>query len=287
MAPRSTVLLTLLLALPTAAWAQTDPLPPTATELAGPKALALGGAFRANGSTNDTLYFNPAAMAVAPRYGFSMFGVHDLHHNLDAYGLSVLDSSAGPLAAGLGATRLIIGPRGARTLGNLFQLSVAAPLSEGLAVGVTGKLLRITENGHTANRLTPDFGALVTLDRFTIGGVIHNVVDAQTAQLPRQYALALGVALGGGVRAGVDAVFDSVTRGSLAIAYHGGLEYEVLPILALRTGYVEDRIRGQRAVTGGVGLLLPPGFALDLGYRNELLGDQPARSLALGLDLAF
>lgn len=284
---RALPLLAVLLAVPHPAHADAAPLAPTVSDLAAPKSLALGGAFRANGSSNDALYFNPAAMALAPRYGFSAFGAPDLHHGLDAYGLSLLDSSAGPVAAGLAATRLLLGQPGARTVGNLFQLSLAMPLAEGLVVGATGKLLHLTEGGVTRNRSTVDLGAVVAIDRFTVAGVVHNLVDAQTAQLPRQVALAVGAALGAGVHAGIDVVFDTVSQSGLATAYHGGIEYELLPIVALRAGYIEDRIRGQRAVSGGLGLLLPPGFGVDLAYLNELVGERPARRLAVGLDLAF
>lgn len=285
MPARLSLLLALSLAVPRTAWAQSEPLPPGATDLAPPKALALGSAFRSDSSSNDALYFNPAAAAITPRYGLAAFGVHDLNRGLDAYGLSILDSSAGPVAAGLAATRLLIGPPGARSVGNLFQLSLATPLSEGLVVGATGKLFRLTEDGQTHNRWTADVGAVLTLDRFTVGAAALNVINAKTAQLPTQFALSLMAHLGAGVRAGADVVFDTVTRAEVQTAYHAGIEYEVLPLLALRAGYVEDRIRSQRAVSGGLGLFIPPGFGLDLAYRNELLGERPARSLALGLSL--
>ena len=57
--------LVLVLGVPALARADEAPLPPPATDLAGPKALALGRALRANGNSNDALSTNSLPFVTA------------------------------------------------------------------------------------------------------------------------------------------------------------------------------------------------------------------------------
>ena len=105
--------LVLVLGVPALARADEAPLPPPATDLAGPKALALGGALRANGNSNDAIYLNPAGILAVQRYTFSAQGLHDLNGGQDSFGAVLSDSTSGPIAASVAANRLWLGPSSA------------------------------------------------------------------------------------------------------------------------------------------------------------------------------
>jgi hypothetical protein len=81
-------------------------------------------------------------------------------------------------------------------------------------------------------------------------------------------------------------VGDTASRDAFSFAVHAGGEYLVLPFLALRAGYIEDRIRMDRSLSGGLGLFFfPPGVGLDVSYRHQLGGELPERMVALTLKI--
>ncbi|MBI3179837.1 MAG: hypothetical protein HYZ27_09265, partial [Deltaproteobacteria bacterium] len=73
-------------------------------EFPGVRSAAMGGAHRGLGTSNDTLYLNPAGMSLASRYSVEMdyrFSNFDELYRLAA---TVVDSKSGPVAGGLGYT---------------------------------------------------------------------------------------------------------------------------------------------------------------------------------------
>jgi hypothetical protein len=169
----------------------------------------------------------------------------------------------------------------------MFNLALATSISDFIVLGVGGKMLHYGDADGTHNRLTPDVGLLVKADPVTLGLTAYNLVSIDSPLAPRQYAGAVCVAPGHGLHLEADVVFDTSTHADTTLKYEGGVEWEAIPVLALRGGYVEDRILGQRAITGGVGVMVPPGFGVDVGYRHELLGDKPGRVVMVGINLAI
>jgi hypothetical protein len=270
-----------------------EPQQPLAGDIESARSLAMGGATRASGLANDTIYLNPAAISQIQRYTLSLQGEHDFNTQYDTFGASVLDSTTGPLAAGFGYNRVLIGPSatdglpGDRRVGNLFTLAVAVPLSDAIVLGASGKFLHIAEFGDTHNVATPDVGVLIKAAPVNLGFVAYNLIDVHSRELPRQYGFGANVSLGTEFKLEGDLVLDTATNPTVSLAYRGGVEWEVLPVLALRGGYVEDRILGQRAISGGLGIYIPPGFGIDVAYKHELLGTRPERLFAISVNLAF
>src|SRR3954469_18063599 len=73
-------------------------------EFAGVRSLGMGGAHRALGTSNDTLYLNPAGMAIMKRYSVEASYAYDALFKLTEVGGSIVDSKSGPVAGGVGYT---------------------------------------------------------------------------------------------------------------------------------------------------------------------------------------
>lgn len=265
-----------------------EPLAAPLYDLPGPRSLALGGAERASGTTNDAVWLNPAALAEAPRYTITLDGLYDLQQGGHAMaGLSVADSTTAPVAAGLAAHRVWYGPPSARTAANVFNLGLSTSLGDMVSFGAGGKLLHTREADGTHNRFTPDLGLFIKATPIQVGFVAYNLISPVAYLAPRQYAVAANLALPSLPRVEGDVVLDTSTRGDTSLAYHVGAEYPLLSLLTLRAGYLEDRTLGQRAVSGGFGISIPPGVGLDVGYRQDLLGAQPAHELVIGFNMGL
>ena len=277
-----------LLIIGVGAWAQAaEPRPPYLYELQGPRQVALGGAERASGTSNDTIWLNPAALGDSQRYTFSFDGLYDLRGNHDQAGLSVADSTTTPVAAGLAAHRVWMGPSGSVQPANVFNLALATHLGDLVTLGESTKLIHTRDATGSHNQVTPDLALFVNATPVKVGLVAYNLVNPIDGLAPRQFAVAVSANLPQLPRLEADVVFDPTTQKDVTLAYHFGAEYDLLSMLALRAGYVEDRILGQRAISGGIGFFIPPGFGLDITYRHELLGSEPERALVLGVNLGI
>ena len=277
-------LLLLALLLPGAALADPAELPARVADLSGARAQGMGDAFRAIGSGNEAIFLNPAAIESQPRYQLDASGLLDLGRPQGSFGASILDSTEGPVGGGVAFTRFYSGPAGSRTVANVFHLALAVPLGPNVALGASGKWLHLEDLGR-ANAVTPDLGLLVHLELLSVALVAYNLVDIHSLQTPRQFAAAVVVGPDASWKAALDVVADTASHPDPSFAFHLGGEYSPLSYLAVRAGYVEDRIRGDRLLTAGMGVFFPPGIGLDLAYRHQLGGELPARVLALNIKL--
>ena len=267
-----------LVALPAAA--DTGELPPRLADLAGARSEAMGGAFRAVGTSNDTLMLNPAGLGAASRYEVNGLGSYDLGRAGGTYGANIADSMDGPFAGGLSYTRFYQGPPGPWTVANDFRLALALPIGPNLTIGLTGKWIYMSSlRRHDA--VTPDAGAMLRLDLVTVALVAYNLVDVSSKELPRQFAAAVAVGPDSTWKVAFDVVADTASRPEPSFAFQAGGEFLPLNYLAVRAGYDEDRIRLARFLAGGVGVQFPVGVGADLTYRHQLNGAVPSRELLL------
>ncbi|MBS2029875.1 MAG: hypothetical protein JST54_18380 [Deltaproteobacteria bacterium] len=279
------VLGVLLLLAPALARAEGAPIAPPATDLLGPRGFALAGALRASGTSNDTIFLNPAGLFAAERYTLAAQGLYDFQGDQSSFGASIADSTAGPVAAGLAYDRLWLGPSDARTTANMFNLALAFQLSPMVSLGASGKLIHSHDpDGSIHNGVTPDVGILLHADPIEIGVAAYNLVSINSPLAPRQYGAGVGVTLPYNLRPEADVVLDDTTQTTLKFKIEAGLEWAINGMFTARAGYVEDRVLNQRAVTGGLAVSIA-GFNIEGGYRHELAGSDPARLAILGISI--
>jgi hypothetical protein len=272
-------LLAVLTALPGLARAYNEPeQPPRVADLGGARSMAMGSAFRAVGTSNDTLWFNPAGMAATSRYQLDTTGYLSFGRPYGGFGASIMDSTNGPVALGFMVDRFIQGPGGDRFTSTSYHLSLAVPIGEYLAVGITAKWLHQLDLIRH-NAVTADVGLLFKYQILKVALVGANLVDVRSDQVPRRFSLGLAVGHEEFVQGSLDAVLDLSTRPDPSFTLGAGVEWLAYKFVTLRGGYMEDRIRPGHFLSGGVGLFGPPGIGVDVGYRHQLGGSNPDRTL--------
>ncbi|HZZ85423.1 MAG TPA: hypothetical protein VFE30_12870 [Anaeromyxobacteraceae bacterium] len=260
------------------------PAPLTAADLTGARALSMGGAFRAMTGGNESLYLNPAALAVGKRYSFEALYLNDrtgADSDQQWAGLSVVDGS-NSLAAGFAYHRLPAG----LTQGNAYHLALATPIGESLYVGATGKYLQLNlPSGARDRELNADVGLFLRVNSFvSIGGAAYNLLaSSHREQTPR--GMGAGLAIGDErtfhVAADWRGDFDN-GQGKSSNAFGAGAEYLLLDFIPLRAGYVKDDTLGGRFWTAGAGVVSAAGTAIDVAYRQSL-DDASRRTLMVAL----
>jgi len=291
MKPSGLVAVALATLVPCGVLAANSPL--LIDELAGARSLAMGGAHRGVGTSNDTLYLNPAGMAITKRYAIEMQYGYSPWDKSSHLNFSALDSKSGPVAAAAGYSY----DRDDRIAGNAgmsrLYLGGAYAISDGLAFGLTNRYLRgsfIGRDGaaHKVNAYAGDIGLLASVAGAMVGVTYNNVIGSDFDELTPP-TVGLGVGLGNGMLTLAGDV-EILLREPHArkFVYRGGAEYVVGEGYPLRAGYTRETVihddgtyGPQDFVSLGAGWVSRSG-GLDLAYR-QALRDRHEWRFVLGL----
>lgn len=247
-------------------------------ELMHARNYAMGGAYRALGLGAESVYGNPASLALYKRYQVELSGALDTSVPFGFGTLSVVDSATSDVAGGVSYHFVSLGRGEGRTVAHLSTLSFALPLSGAVHLGVSGHHA-LFAGASEGNVLTGDAGLLIRpTPSLTVSFSGHNLIDTQREQLPRYFVLSSGLVAG---LLSIAADVQSELGNALNPSYAAGIEYIVGQATPLRAGYTYDSRRGTHLVSAGLGLLTEGG-GIDLAYRHELGGAQ-SRLFALTL----
>ncbi|MEL6546233.1 MAG: hypothetical protein AAFQ82_16515, partial [Myxococcota bacterium] len=254
-------------------------------EYVGVRAPSMGGAHRGVGTSNDTLYLNPAGMAIAQRYSLDAGYAFSPFDNLNRFNVSVVDSKSGPVAGGVGYTLVNGDGDGLDANIQRFYGALAYSLIPNLTLGATVRHIRgslsdaINEDGERVERevraWNGDIGLAAQFGSIGAGLVYQNVLNAD-----EEDELFTPRTLGGGI---------SFTTGPLVLAadavnridddefsYNVGAEYFLQESYALRAGYAyepfvdrEGQGDNESIVSGGLAYITGQG-AVDLGFLRSL-----------------
>ena len=256
-------------------------------EFYGSRSLAMGGAHRGIGTSNDTLLLNPAGMAVTQRYSVDMQYAYGTGDNLNDLSGSAVDSKSGPVAGGVAYTRNWGNPSRLDATLNRVALGFAYSLGHALALGATVKTIRgayTTDAGRQEIDLyTGTLGATATLgEMLSLGVSWENIVkgDAEAQRLAKPVlGLGLGLHLPM-VAIGTDMVIDTRSQVDKRLTYHAGGEVVVYELLVVRGGF-HTELAGPRQgasqryyVSGGLGLV-SQAAALSLSAQRALINEGP------------
>lgn len=269
------------------------------TEL--PRTAALGGGLRALGNSTAALFQNPANMAVTRVYHVSAFGQVWPQARRQSYGAAAVDSivSSSGIAGGLGGTWNIQDPDGSDRQFTDLRVGLAVPFAETLFVGLSGRMLSLSQNGdgplgrsrvsggldgeRIVQAFTFDAGAtLKPIPELSLAVVGHNLTDSAEAFLP----LMLGGAVGVGTRDfGIEAnvVLDSTTWDRTTTRWMGGAELLIADNVGVRAGYRYDTGPQLHAVSGGLAYI-DQRFSVDAAVR-QTIGDYSATAVIFGFTL--
>jgi hypothetical protein len=277
----------LLLALAAGVAAADPPLPPSAADLEGARALALG-AYRGLAGGNDAILLNPGALAARRRYAVEIQYLQErLGASREAQWLqgSVVDSQTSSITGGFAYTRLLEGP----SKGTLYHLALAAPVGGGLYAGVAGKFLDLRGPADVrTGAATADAGLYWQASRLvSLGAVGYNLVPVgNKLDAPRGMGAGLSVGDDQRVRVALDWRGDWDRRGHRTDSWLVGAETLLGETFPVRGGFSRDGTRGATFWSGGLGLVTTAGMAIDLSYRQSVQ-DPADRTFGAALKLQF
>ncbi|MEZ4272059.1 MAG: hypothetical protein R3C68_11720 [Myxococcota bacterium] len=111
-------------------------------EMKGLRSEAMGGAHRGLGTSNDTLFLNPAGMAMLRRYSVDLLYGYTSIDNLNHISVTAVDSKSGPLAGAVGYTHDRGELNGLDAKFHRAYGAIAYPIFEGVGLGLTGRYVR-------------------------------------------------------------------------------------------------------------------------------------------------
>jgi len=228
----------------------------------GARALGLGKAFTAVADDVTALYWNPAGLAqlrqmelgachiflnegttydmfgyVHPFYGVGTLGLAGMH--IQTSGIERRDDHD-----------YLLGTFDYRQSQGL--LSLGRELFPGLGAGVSLKVEQMALDSYLGTGTGLDVGFLYNpANTYSVGLILQNILSPEI-RLKGPASLPLNVRLGGAYRYRLDregnhqllAAVDLETPSSNLVFIHGGLEYSLYHILALRAGWDRDRLTG-------------------------------------------
>jgi hypothetical protein len=270
-------------------------------EVQSPRSVAMGGALNATGVSTNGLFLNPANMALAGVYHFEGLAAFSPEARRQSYGAAAVDSvlNRGHLAGGGAVNWSTMDPDGIRRSWTDVRVGLAYPLGEHLAIGATGRYLRVDQalasgplgaslaSDGTAgkplfNQLTFDAGATLSFTpALRLGVVGHNLTNPGTSFAPTMLAGGFGyVSRDFAIEA--DAMADFTTYSSTKTRFMGGGEIFIADHYALRLGYRFDAGVKTHALSGGVGYV-DRKWSVEVGARHDIVADHPSTMMSLGL----
>jgi hypothetical protein len=249
-------------------------------EVAGVRSLAMGGAHRALGTSNDTLKLNPAGLAIQTRYAIELHYAWSEKFKESRATANAVDSKSGPVAGGLGYELLKSELEGQKKNLHRISLGMAYRVGDMFALGTTIHYIEGNRdfNGEEQDirEFSSDLGLMIRMsDYIQLGATWHNFVTSQDTGLSPQH-LGLGISGGG---QGFVLTFDSdldLESEEIIASYHTGAEYIVGNNLPLRIGYMNKprtlatgEPTRENFITGGFGYLSQSG-SVDISCNHSV-----------------
>jgi len=229
--------------------------PPAAGDLFGTRSLAMGNAFRAVGTSNDTLFFNPAGLVATRRYEIDGHYGFSPGERLGLWHASIVDSKTANVGVGIGYSHLSGKGALGESNGSLVHLGLGIPLASRVAFGVGFKYLGFTRPEDT-NSVTADLGLLVRPVPFlSLGLVAYNVIDVGSEQAPMRAGGGVSIGSDASFRLSFDAVFALEERDPFGTTYHLGGELFFDDVLPIRLGAERREKEDRNFLTAGLGLV--------------------------------
>jgi hypothetical protein len=270
-------------------------------EVQSPRAVGMGGALNALGTSTTALYLNPANMALARVYHFEALGAFSPEARRQSYGGAVIDSllNRAHLAGGVAANWSMLDPDGIQRAWTDVRAALGYPLGDFVSLGVTGRYLRVEQSigsgpfglslasGGTAgqplfNQVTFDAGATITpFESLRLGVVGHNLTNPGTGFAPTTLAGGIGWFSHEFTIEG-DALADFTTWGTTKSRLMLGGEYFAANRYPIRIGYRYDDGTKTHAVSGGLGYI-DRKWSIEVSGRHDVAGNHPATMISISL----
>lgn len=265
------------------------------------RAMAMGGAQNALGVSTTGLFLNPANLPFARVYHIEANGMLSPEARRQTFGGAIVDSVLNRfgVSAGFAGNWSVQDPDGVKRTWTDLRLSLAIPLGDRFALGMTGRYLRLEQavsKGPLGTSLASDgtpTGTLVNSPTFDVGltaaftkelrlGIVgHNLTHPGHAFLPTTLASGLGYGSREfSVEAG--AHIDFTTFGKPKVRAMFGAEVFLADRIAVRAGYSYDDGFRTHAVSAGLGYV-DRKWSIELSGKRDVAGELQATQSVLSL----
>jgi hypothetical protein len=279
-------------------------------QIEAPRAIGMGGALNALGTSTEALYLNPANLPLARNYHFELLGSYWPEAQRYSVGGAVVDSSSSRLAggfAGSGSCQDCFNGFGLNRNFTDIRLGVAYPFGTILSIGGVVRYLHVdqgvavgpfsqgnavtslasdgTPNGAVMSAFTLDAGITVTpTPQLRFGLVGHNLTDPGTGLAPT--TLAGGIGYQGGIFAvEADLLGDFTTYGHTEGRFMMGGELFVGQHFPLRLGFRYDDGSKTDGIYGGIGYISKQ-WGIEFSGGGDVYSPH-TNSLIFGLGLRY
>lgn len=271
--------------------AQTEPRPRRAVDVETPRGLAMGTGVRASAGSTSAAAYGAAALPIAPTYHVDALVGYAPGGNQLSFGGIVADSMTSAINAAL-AVRGFASAGDEGHSGWDGKLALALPVSDQLALGVTGRYLSLTQEGDARRGDAQDGDSLVKgftmgaslrlslgdeATRFHVTALGENLIDRGSALVPRRVG-GSGALVIDGFTVGGDVLVDLDTYDNATVLAGGGLEILAGGHVPIRAGWRFDDGRDEHALTAGIGYL-ETSFGAELSLRQFLIGSRSTELL--------
>jgi hypothetical protein len=268
-------------------------------EIQHPRSVAMGNAAQVFGGSTTAVFVNPANLPLYRVYHLEGLAALGPEARRQSYGGAIADSSTSRLAGGLGGTWSQMDPDGIKRQFTDVRLALAYPLGDRFSLGATGRFLRVTQKVASGplgaslasdgtrdepifSGFTFDAGAAVQISeniRLALSG--RNLTATGSGLAPLAVAGGIGWS-NQTVTIEADSLVDFTTFGSARARAMLGGEFLVADHFPLRAGYRYDAGMKTHAASLGAGYV-DRKFSVDLGGRRDVVGDNPATLISLGV----
>lgn len=265
----------------------TAPELPTSTRM-----MALGGNAQALAQSTSAVFSNPAAMSLGRVYHLDSSTLYDPTVGRWMFGGAVADTTRSVSASLAYNYSLVDGATGVRNHHEV-RLGLSVLLTEGVALGITGRYLNLGGPLSTNTRLGTDFAG-VTLDAgavirpvsfLTLAVTGYSLTNPDTALSPLSVGGGIAVTPVEALSIVADNVWDLRSFAEPRMRLGGGVEF-MLDKIPLRAGYLFDDTRfggTVHTVTAGVGYI-DRLFGAEFSLRQDVAGAAtPQTTLMLNL----
>lgn len=270
----------------------------------GVRSRAMGGAGRAISTTNEAIFLNPAGFSQFRRFNLDADYVHDVNDPEHLVGLTLVDSTAQPVAGAVDFHMIVDPSKGSKSLGYMGAFGASMPiLGDYLYLGAVVKYSYLpiaTLDPVQVNQFGIDTGLLAKLGYGLSFGVVgYNLVPTNSRRLP--LSVGLGVAFSsddsatsatdmGGALAGLNIAFDWIFRDLTSAAgmenqLMAGAEYLLASIVPLRVGYNYSLEKREHVLSCGTGFASGE-LGVD-GFFEQNLTTTDDRSFGVAVRLLF
>ncbi len=274
------------------------------------RSAATSGALRAAGTGITGIWANPAGLAQSQVYHVGALASIWPEAKRQSYGAGAMDAVTARLAVGIGFVWSNQDPDGIERESQDLRLALAYPFSRKLSFGMTGRYLKLDQNGlgplgqsYASGGLqdgpmleTFSFDAglrVAPSENFTLGVLGTNLSNPGNGLQPTTVgggigfgtrpiasSIAQGLGVGGGTGTNTPQVFieadvvaDFTTWQETTMRAMGGAEYLAGGNFPIRLGYRYDGGLKAHAISGGLGYI-DPSFSVEAGARRSLSGDK-------------